>query len=214
MQAPTTGADLVRALRSLGPIEGGADTLIEALMRAVSPGGALVMPAFRLSPALPLTDQDKRLGLTAKIEILPEDAPRTAMGVVADTFRQRPDVHTGEGIFRVSAWDEDAETYANGLQPLIDGGGFALLLGVDIYSLSAMHYVDALRAYTPDCWLTEAWTPDVKPWYAIQARTQANGLVRETCIGEAACMLLPVKPVISLYRQALVEDAIGLYGLG
>lgn len=43
----------------------------------------------------------------------------------------QPDVQTGRGIFRVSAWGKDAVRHADGFQHLIDSGGYALLLGVD-----------------------------------------------------------------------------------
>lgn len=217
------------SLRSLGPVEGGVDTVLDALMEAVGTEGALVMPAFRLSPNLALTEEDLRMGLTMKIKILPEDAERTAMGLVADTFLRRPDVVTGEGIFRVSAWGKDAAKHAAGFQYLIDHGGHALLMGADIYRLSAMHYVEdalpaeirarfrpepeALEKYPEGEWLVEAWTPEAKPWYRIQDAAYEKGLILDGRVGGAKCMFLPVKPVIELYRQALLSDPLGLYGL-
>lgn len=217
------------SMGALGHVEGGADAVIGALMEAVGKDGALVMPSFRLSPNLPLTEDDLRMELTLKIRILPEDAPRTAMGIVSDTFRKRPDVLTGEGVFRVSAWGRDAAIHARGLRHLIDHGGYALLLGVDIYRLSAMHYVEdalpeeirarfrpsdeALAKYPEGAWLTEAWTPKVKPWYRIQNEARKKGLIAEGMIGEARYMLLPVGPVVGLYRRALLTDPFGLYGL-
>lgn len=44
------------------------------------------------------------MGIIEKIKILPEDAPKTAMGIIADTFRQRADVITGAGVIRTSGW--------------------------------------------------------------------------------------------------------------
>ena len=74
-----------------------------------------------------------------KIMILPEDAPRTAMGIVADTFRQRGDVITGAGVIRTSGWGLHADKAAkSGMDYAIRNGGKALLLGVDIYKLTAM----------------------------------------------------------------------------
>ncbi|MFV0399780.1 MAG: AAC(3) family N-acetyltransferase [Oscillospiraceae bacterium] len=217
------------SLSSFGHVEGGAETVIDTLMRRVGEGGAVVMPSFRLSPNLPLTEEDERMGLTAKIRILPEDETRSAMGIVADTFRQRPDVVTGNGIFRVSAWGRDAGKNGSGLQNLIDTGGCALLLGVDIYRLSAMHYVeDAMPAeisdrfapsaearakYPEDQWMIEAWSPEVKPWYAIQEEAYAKGLITDGYIGDAKCMFFEVRPVIELYRKALLERPFELYGL-
>ena len=59
-----------------------------------------------------------------------------------------------------------------------------LMLGVDIYKLTAMHYVEGItpgeinerfepteainRKYPPDEWFMEAGHPPVKAWYKIQ----------------------------------------------
>lgn len=217
------------SLSKFGYLEGGADTLIHALMQKVGVNGAIVMPSFRLSPNLLLTDEDRDLGLTMKIRILSENEEHSAMGIVADTFRKRTDVVTGSGIFQVSAWGKDADKHATGFQHLIDNDGYALLLGVDIYRLSAMHYVEdvmpveirnrfqpsdeARTKYPEGEWMIEAWTPDLKPWYTIQDEAYSKGFITDVCIGNAKCMFFKVRPVIDLYRQALLERPFELYGL-
>ncbi len=217
------------ALSAFGHVSGGADTVIDALMMAVGGEGAIVMPAFCLSPDVPLTEEDKAMGLVKKIRILPPEEKRTAMGLVADTFRQRHDVITGDGMFRVAAWGKDASIHAKGFGHIIDHGGYALLLGVDIYRLSAMHYVEdilpqvirdrfqppkeAWAIYPQNEWFVEAWESSVKPWYKIQKMAYEKGLIADSMIGGAKCMLMEVKPVITLYRQALETNPTGLYGL-
>ena len=94
--APGMALEVHSSLRSLGHVEGGAEAVIGALMDCVGTEGSIFMPALRLSPELPLTDDDRCMGITSKIRILPPDAPRTAMGLVADTFRLRKDVVMGE----------------------------------------------------------------------------------------------------------------------
>ncbi|MPN51077.1 hypothetical protein SDC9_198718 [bioreactor metagenome] len=71
----------------------------------------------------------------------------------------------------------------------------------------------AEKLYPRDQWFIEAWSPACKPWYAIQQAAYDRGFITDGYIGCAKCMLLPVKPVISLYREALERDALGLYGL-
>lgn len=56
------------SMSSFGNIQGGEDTIINALKNAVGKEGAIVMPSFKLSPNLPLTDNDKKLGLKQKIQ--------------------------------------------------------------------------------------------------------------------------------------------------
>ena len=97
------------SLSSFGYIEGGANTVIEALMECVGENGSIFMPALRLSPAMELTEEDKKMGIIVKLKVLPEDAPRTDMGIIADTFRQRADVITSKGRIRTSGLGMYAE---------------------------------------------------------------------------------------------------------
>ena len=218
------------SLSSFGEVDGGALTIIEALKNVVGTDGAILMPSFKLSPNLPLDEIDRELGLTTKIKILQDDNEKSAMGIVSDTFRKMPGVITGEGLFRVSAWGKEAEKHASmGFNYLINSNGYALLMGVDIYAMSAMHYVEdclpdeikkkfsvskeARKIYPESEWFVEAWSPPVKPWYTIQKRAYGKGYMRDTNIGNAKCILVQVKNTIELYRQALLNEPFELYGL-
>lgn len=218
------------SLSIFGHVVGGAEMVIEALVQKVGCDGAVVMPAFQLSPPQPLDEADRALGITSKIKILNGDEPRSGMGLIADTFRRHPDVVTGEGMFRVCAWGKDARLHAHsGFGRIIDTDGWALLLGVDIYRLSAMHYVEgtlpqeisdifkpsaeARSRYPEGEWLLECGTPPVRAWYTIQHRAYEKGLIKDCKIGDAHCMFFQVREVIGLYRDALQTDPLGLYGL-
>ncbi|QHQ60835.1 hypothetical protein Ana3638_08705 [Anaerocolumna sedimenticola] len=88
-----------------------------------------------------------------------------------------PDVYTGNGVFRISAWGKHAKMSERGLEYLISNGGKALLLGVDIYKLTAMHYVEDLlpqkirdifkpsdevnKIYPPEDWFIEMGEPQL-----------------------------------------------------
>lgn len=52
------------SLSSFGELEGGAETVIDTLKEIVTYEGIIFMPALRLSKELPLTEEDKKLGLT------------------------------------------------------------------------------------------------------------------------------------------------------
>ena len=218
------------SLKSFGHVEGGAETVIAALKESVSPGGSLFMPALRLSPDLPKTEADLRMGITYKARILSAEEPRSAMGIVADTFRLMPDVVVSEGVFGTAAWGRNAEkARTEGFQYLIDNDGMALMLGVDIYRLTAMHYVedllpqrvrdifkptDSVRAvYPEDQWFVETGHAPVKAWHTIQEQAFAAGLIRTGTIGACPVMFFPVGDVVGLYAAALREDPLGLYGL-
>ena len=220
------------SLRSIGHVESGADTVIKALMAVVGADGSIVMPSFLISPNPPLTDEDKQMGLTLKRRILDENDNTTDndMGAIANTFRDRADTITGKGTFRVTAWGKNADLHAaSGVGRIIDCEGYALLLGVDIYRLSAMHYVEdaqpqeirqkftpsaeARAKYPENKWMIEAWSPKVRPWYKIQEEAYKAGMIKDGMIGKAKCMLFKVKPVIELYRKALLECPFEFYGL-
>lgn len=218
------------SLSSFGYVEGGAETVIQALMECVGTSGSIFMPALRLGPAMELTEDDRKMGLTVKIKVLPEDAPRTDMGIIADTFRRRDDVVTGEGIIRTSGWGRHAEQAAiGGLDYVLRNGGKALLLGVDIYKLTAMHYMEdilpkeigelfapseeILKKYPPDEWFTEAGEPPVKAWYTIQDMAYKKGLIKDGYIGECKYMFFDIFEVVSIYRNELLTNPFGLYGL-
>lgn len=56
------------SLSSFGELEGGAITVIDTLKELLTDQGSIFMPALRLSPELPLSDEDKKLGITVKIK--------------------------------------------------------------------------------------------------------------------------------------------------
>ncbi len=217
------------SLSSFGYIDGGAESVISALKDVVGENGSIFMPALRLSKEMPLTEQDKILGITTKIQILSENCERSGMGIIADTFRQMPDTITNDGIFRISAWGKSANEVRNGLQYLIHNGGKALMLGVDIYKLTAMHYVEDLlpgdiknlfplseeinRVYPPDKWLIEAGIFPVKPWYTIQNTAYEKGVIKDGMIGNSKVMFFDIWDVVGLYEQELKNNPYKLYGL-
>ena len=218
------------SLSSFGELEGGALTVIDTLKELVTEDGSIYMPALRLSKELELTENDKKLGITVKIKILEPDTERTAMGIVADTFRKMPDTYTGRDVISTSGWGKHGkEALTGGLDYAIHNDGKALLLGVDIYKLTAMHYVETItpddinaqfapsdeinHIYPPDEWFIEAGHPPVKAWYKIQAMAYEKGLIKEMYIGDCKAMFFDIWSVVSLYENELRNDPYGLWGM-
>ncbi|MBR6766932.1 MAG: AAC(3) family N-acetyltransferase, partial [Clostridia bacterium] len=129
-----------------------------------------------------------------------------------------------------SGWGLHAqEAAAGGLDDVIRHGGKALLLGVNIYKLTAMHYAEdilpeeirrifapsdeILRKYPPDEWLVEAGEPPVKAWYTIQDMAYQRGLIQDSYIGSCKAMFFDLDGVVSLYRHELETRPLQLYGL-
>jgi aminoglycoside N3'-acetyltransferase len=220
------------SLSSFGHVEGGAETVIAALINVVGEEGALVMSAFPLTLPLPLTDEDKARGIVTRVRFLsPDSNERTGMGIIPDTLKRRPDVYLGAGLHRVCAWGKDAPIHAQGYQYLLDHGGYALLLGVDIHRLTSMHYAegkvglpqavrdifapseDILKDYPPDQWYVEAGVPPEDAWSKIQTEADRLGYIRHRQIGNAECLFFKAQDVVQLYEEALRTDPLGLYGI-
>lgn len=218
------------SLSSFGELEGGALTVIDTLKELVTEDGSIFMPALRLSKELELTENDKKLGITVKIKILEPDTERTAMGIVADTFRKMPDTYTGRDVISTSGWGKHGkEALTSGLDYAIHNDGKALLLGVDIYKLTAMHYIETItpddinaqfapsdeinRIYPPDEWFIEAGHPPVKAWYKIQVMAYEKGFIKEMYIGDCKAMFFDIWSVVSLYENELRNDPYGLWGM-
>ena len=80
------------SLKSFGYVEGGAKTVIDALIESVGQDGGIVMPSHLVSKRLPLTKEDLKNGLTCKMKVLAPDSDEpSGVGVIADTFRKRSD---------------------------------------------------------------------------------------------------------------------------
>ena len=103
------------------------------------------------------------------------------------------------------------------------------MLGVDIYKLTAMHYMendtpDDIRQisapgpkinekYPPDEWFMEAGHPPVKAWYKIQDMAYSRGLIKETYIGSCKVLFFDIYDVVSIYRDELERDPYELWGI-
>lgn len=217
------------SLSSFGYVDGGAETVISALKECVGESGSIFMPSLRLSANMEITEHDKQSGILSKIKILPENCDRSAMGIIADTFRKQSDTQTGTGIFRVSGWGRNADkAVSGGFDYVIHNGGKALLMGVDIYKLTAMHYVENYlpdeiskifepdefinKKYPPDKWIIETGEPPVKAWYTIQKMAYDNNIITDGFIGRCQIMFFDIWDVISLYQHELKNNPFKLYG--
>lgn len=225
---PNMELEVHSSLKSFGFVEGGAETVIDALKCTVGVNGSIFMPALRLSPDLPLSEEDKNNGVLRKIKVLSPEENYSAMGIIADTFRLLSDTKVGDGTFAISAWGKNADKISTGLDYLINNGGKALLLGVDIYSLTSMHYVENYMPkdisnmfksdemdtiYPPEEWFIENGAPPVQAWYTIQNMAYEKDLIKEEKIGDCKCMFFDIESVINIYKEELIKNPYKLYGI-
>jgi aminoglycoside 3-N-acetyltransferase len=105
------------SLSSMGFVEGGAATVVDALMNIVGLDGAIVISAYPVSKLLILSPQQKEKGILAKVRIFDEAyTGLSGMGEIADEFQRRPGTILGKGIHRVCAWGKNADIHSNGYE--------------------------------------------------------------------------------------------------
>jgi aminoglycoside N3'-acetyltransferase len=219
------------SLSSFGWVEGGARAVIAALMNVVGSGGAIAMSAYLVSRAQPLSEEEVARGLQWKVRILPTGSrERTGMGVIADTFRDRPDVVLGGGTHPVGAWGRDAERHSQGYHQLLADDGWALLLGVDIFRCSSLHQAERLplpeeiasifrvpesvgQDYPPDRWVVGYGSTPKLPWQSVWDEALRRALVRTGRIGKAECKLFRARALVSVYEELQRGDIFALYGV-
>ncbi|MGC9394022.1 MAG: AAC(3) family N-acetyltransferase [Anaerolineae bacterium] len=219
------------SLSSFGWVEGGATTVIEALITVVGEEGAVVMSAYPVTLPVPLTEEEKARGITWKVRFLdPNSDGRTGMGIVVDTFRKRPDVVCGTESPRGCAWGRDAHLHCRNYEHLLDIDGWVLLLGVDIGRCSSMHLAESVpipeeirerfrapadipRDYPPDRWAVGYGSTPGNPWLKVWEEALRRGLVRTRYIGQSECKLFKAKAMVAIYQEMRRTDPFGLFGL-
>lgn len=225
------------SLSSLGYVAGGAATVIQALIAVVGETGAIVMSAYPVTLPLPLTEEERALGILAKVRFLdPEDRlTRTGMGAISDRFRDWPGTCLGTVFHRVCAWGKDADRYCKeGYAYLLEQNGWGLLIGVDINRLSSMHQAEGkaplpptlrqslrtpaaiLARYPTDQWYVDYRDPQrplaVGAWDKVFQEADRRGLVIHGQVGQATCYLFRARPVVAIYEDWLERDPYGLFG--
>jgi aminoglycoside 3-N-acetyltransferase len=225
-----TGARLVvhSALRSLGPVDGGADAVIDALIACIGPEGLLVMPTFTYG------------GDTFD----PNRSP-SRTGMLTEVFRQRPGVvRSNHPTHSIAAWGRGAASVcadhervpALGVDSPLDrtarSGGTILLLGVGHNSNSTVHVGEA-HARVP--YLDIPFSPDRTPRAKIvrgeetvrevqlkeqpgcsrafgymEAALRRKGAVRDGKVGMALVQWMSGQAVIDCTVQVLKEDPAAL----
>jgi len=126
------------SLRAIGPIDGGAEAVIDALLDAVGRDGTVAMPTFNYSrPAVSIYDARETPGRT---------------GMLTELFRKRPNaLRSDHPSHSMAAIGQRAAEYladhpkhgAFGLGSPLDriaaAGGHVLLIGVSHLSNSTIH---------------------------------------------------------------------------
>ncbi len=212
------------SLSSLGWVDGGADTVLDALTEVITPEGTLMLPSF--NHGAPYT-----LG-----EIFDVRATPTTNGKIPDTFWRRADVCRGVNpTHPFAAWGKDAAYYVthdqeaptmgkgSPLDRLMRDGGYVLLLGVGYRANTFHHLVETVtgapclapsgetypvKVYDGREMLAHTWAwrdgdcpvdDGGAPGYAEAMRP----IERRARVGDAEAILFPMKQAFEIIARTL-----------
>ena len=136
------------SLSKLGNVEGGADTVIDALIEVVGSNGTILMPAFNQGRAYWAGD------------IFNPSSTPTVNGTIPECFRKRGGVlRSLNPTHSFAAWGKNAARYTadhlesgcmgvdSPLHRLMQDGGYCLMLGTDFAHNTFHHAVEIGRAH-------------------------------------------------------------------
>lgn len=205
------------SLAALGPVEGGAETVVDALLAAVGPGGLVMVPTFEGKPPF-----DRRV-------------TPTPLGAIADRLWRRPDaarsLHPSHSVAAIGAGaaellrghERAATAYAEGTPyyELAMSGGKVLLLGVDQDRNTTLHAAEALAGAPYLGEIADTYLDDDgravtlriplmagphRDFIGLDRLFRAAGLMRVGKVGKAVCRLMDGKAMLETALEALRRD--------
>lgn len=205
------------SLAALGDVEGGADTVIDALLEAVGPDGLVMVPTFMANSPF-----DRKTSATG-------------LGKIADTFWRRPNairsLHPTHSVAAIGAGAEDLirdhekapTAYAEDTPyiRLAEMGGKLLLLGVDQDRNTTLHAAEAMSgaAYLDD--IEDTYIDDNGKEVTIKIKGMAGphrnfialdrlfrerGVMTMGKVGKAVCRLMDMEHMMETALEALDLD--------
>jgi aminoglycoside 3-N-acetyltransferase len=217
------------SLRSFGWVNGGAQTVIEALLHSVGPQGNVLMPTLTGSPALNAANP-------------PRFDVRTTpcwTGRIPETFRQMPDalrsLHPTHSVAIIGPQKHNL-TRDHQLSPtpcgketpyyrLAERDGYVLLFGVDLECVTLFHTVEELAGvpYHMQPALVDAvvidWEGNEKTYRIgihqygtprnfsiMEPRLKDAGVLKKGRVLESTTRLIRARPLVGLTLDALRHD--------
>lgn len=190
------------SFKSLGPVEGGAGTVVSALEEVLGPQGLLLMPSFNLverdlrAKTWDLASTPSTVGwLTEYFRSMPGTCRSdhyshavAARGNGAQAFVADHLVSEGlESPWDLAPWGRTYGTHSP-MYRAYERGGKVLMLGVDYSSSTYIHLVEVMyweqvRRRDPEAPYPGLERPPLGAWW------DANGRLARGKAGEAACRL-------------------------
>lgn len=200
------------SLSQLGYVEGGAETVVDALREVVGPEGTVMVPTFNHGSA----------------DVYDPLTTPSANGAVTEALRRRPEarrsVHPTHPYAAIGKHAEDlvaghleVDTFSrrSPLGKLADQGGSILLLGVGMRANTAAHIGETMarvhclgfnqfprRVRLEDGRVIPAWSvvwregPCLIEWEPLETRLRSRDLIRDGRIGDGEAHLMKALDVI------------------
>jgi aminoglycoside 3-N-acetyltransferase len=219
------------SLRSFGQVQGGADTVVGALLKYFR---TVVMPAFTYKtlvvpesgPPDNAIDYGAHVPRNKMAEFFFPDMPVDPMiGTIPEALRKHPDAYrSGHPVLSfcgVNAREAlERQTLSAPFAPiasLTDQGGFVLLVGVDHTSNTAIHLGERLagrRTYTrwalmPDMVVECINFPHCSDGFNV-IQTLMDPFTRRVTAGQALIRAIPLYELVETTRQLVLSDPLAL----
>lgn len=230
--SPGSGLVVHSSLKSFGRVEGGAQTVIEALMETVTDAGTVLMPSFNHGSAF-------AQGAPGYFD--PRETP-TVSGAIPDLFWRLPGVQRSlNPTHAFAAWGKNAKRYTEHHHRTITMGpesplgllhaddGYCLLLGVGYHANTFHHVVEMSTEVLCLGVRTEAYPLRLADGAMVEARTwawrekncpftdqgryheviEARGLQQEIMIGQSKVILFRLRDCFAVVAEIFREGKDG-----
>jgi aminoglycoside 3-N-acetyltransferase len=219
------------SLRSFGEVDGGAETVLRAVLDSV---WSLIMPTFTYKTMITPEVGPPKNAITYGSEhdlnrmaepFHPEMPADRQMGVIPETLRRHPrarrtthPIQSFAGIYADKFLA--VQTMQDPLGPihaLVEADGWVLLLGVDHTVNTSIHYAEKLagrRTFTrwgllPDRVVECPGFPgDSSGFEAIAP--DLTSITRTVSVGKATIQAVPLRPLVAAVEERLLADPLAL----
>lgn len=203
------------SLSSMGYVQGGADTVIDAFLDVVGPEGTLCVPTIVYAgqgprPPFDVASSPSEVGrITETLRLRPEarrsDNPTHSVAAIG---RQADEITAGHpgGEGRPSPWGELAFGHESPWQRFYDLDAICVLLGVDWEVNTMFHYIQS--RFIEPYWSEFAKAPPY-PYFdrtPMGRELEAAGIVRTCALGSATVTALSSRPMVDRSIEALHRD--------
>ena len=221
------------SLSAFGRVEGGAKTVVEAVLAAIGPEGTLVAPIFRTfftDGPDQVWDLDRSPSLMGAVT----EAVRTWPGALRSKHAIHPIAAVGPLAWELTEPDNTTDfSFDSPFSLLLEWDARILLLGVTLNRCTMVHVLEERLLIPYRRWVTRTGTviqgdvsrrmdypfleryPGVEnDFTALQERLEAQGLVRKTTVGAATLSCFSSRDLYETGYRAICADPLFLISDG